>query len=111
MNAQTKKSVVALIRADDSVEARERMRLIALLNDGPRTEPQARPGPCIYQRREASRLTGRSLRWIDSVCRRGLVRRVKLVGSKRAIGLRADDLDRLIEASTVAVCGGKVGAL
>ena len=105
MNTATFHGCVAMIRADASLESRERTRLIAALKTGgtPPSDTTKPNGPRIYQRREAARLAGRSLRWVDSIARRGLVRRVKLPGNIRAVGIRADDLEKLIESATVAV--------
>ena len=103
MNAQTMTGCAALIRADDSLEARERMRLIALLKSGPRTETQTQLGPRVMPRAEVARTLGRSLRFVDGLARRGLLRRVKLRERKRAIGVRADDVLAFVESNTVAV--------
>ena len=84
----------------------DRAMLLKDYGPPPPTEHNKPNGPRIYPRREAARLAGRSLRWIDSIARRGLVRRVKLPGSIRACGIRGDDLERLIESATVAAEGG-----
>ena len=93
----------ALLRADASLDNRTRTRLLAALKtDGAPPSDTNKPStPRVYQRREAARLAGRSLRWIDAIARRGLVRRVKLPGNVRAVGIRADDLEKLIESATV----------
>jgi hypothetical protein len=98
------KFVVAMFRADDSIEPRERSRLIALLKNGGTTAEQTSrmTAPKVVQRAEAARMLGRSLRLVDSLARRGLLRRVKLPGQQRALGLRADDVQNLVESATVA---------
>ena len=105
MNTQTLAGIAALIRADPTVDTRERTRLLALLRQGgvPSVQQAAASPRRVIQRAEAARLLDRSLRYVDGIARRGLVRRVKMPGHKRAMGVRADDLSTLIEASTVRV--------
>lgn len=107
LNQATSAGIMAMIRADQDADARTKAHLMAVIKSGGTPpEPGKATGPRIYQRREAARLAGRSLRWVDAIARRGLVRRVKMPGNKRAVGIRADDLERLIESATVAVEGG-----
>ena len=102
MNSQTLTGVAALIRSDATIEPRARTRLLALIKSGGTPPETNRPtGPRIYHRREAARLAGRSLRWVDSIARRGLVRRVRMPGNIRAVGILAADLEKLIESATV----------
>ena len=97
------------IKSDPTITPAERARLVALIKTGGTSPDNSGKvnGPRIYQRREAARLAGRSLRWIDSIARRGLVRRVKLPGNIRAVGILAADLERLVQTSTVAAEGAR----
>ena len=111
MNAQTMTGCAALIRADDGLEPREKTRLIAQLKSRPKPEGHDRSGPLVAPRRVAASMLGRSLRFVDALARSGVLRRVKMPGRARACGIRADDLNRLIEASTVAgVVDGKAAS-
>jgi hypothetical protein len=105
MNNQPLAGIAALIRADPTVDTRERTRLLALLRQGgaPTTQQAATSPRRVIQRAEAAKLLGRSLRAVDAYARRGLIRRVILPGYKRALGVRADDLNTLIEASPVRI--------
>lgn len=105
MNTQTLAGIAALIRADPTVDTREGARLLAFLRQGgsPTTQQVVTSPQRVIQRAEAARLLDRSLRYVDGIARRGLVRRVKMPGQKRAMGVRADDLNALIESSTVHV--------
>lgn len=108
LNQATSAGIMAMIRADQDADPRTKAQLLAVIKSGGAAPAESKKpnGPRIYPRREAARLAGRSLRWIDSIARRGLVRRVKLPGSIRACGIRADDLERLIETATVPAEGG-----
>ena len=109
LNQATSAGIMAMIRADQDADSRTKAHLLAIIKSGGVPPPDAnKPNrPLVFQRTEAARLASRSRRWIDEQARRGLLRRVKLPGKHRAIGIRSDDLFRLIESSTVAVEGAR----
>lgn len=112
LNDNTRAAACAIIRADQDADARTKARLIALIksNGGAPAEQANKPtAPKVCTRAEAARQLGRSLRLVDSLARRGLIRRVKLPGQTRALGLRADDVGALVESSTVAAGGEAEG--
>lgn len=106
---QMLKTTVDVIRAglnsDPTISANDRVRLLTMLRNG--TDAAAAPIPSssrvikVLRREEAADVLGRSLRFVDSLARRGLLRRVKLPDRKRACGVRADDVAALIEQYTV----------
>jgi hypothetical protein len=104
LHETTRAGIAALVRADKAADARTKARIIAASNsDGNATDQTNKPSaPKVCTRAEAARQLGRSLRLVDSLARRGLLRRVKLPGQQRALGLRADDVQNLVESATVA---------
>lgn len=111
MQNQTFLSVMALLRADATIDPRNRARMLAMLRRGPDAQTDAqtpRTGPRVMQRAEAAAALGRTVRHIDHLARAGLLRRVRLPGRVRACGVRAEDVATLVESCTVEA--GKGGA-
>lgn len=104
LNRATSAGIMAMIRADQDADARTKAHLLALIRNGGTSADQVNKpsAPRVVTRAEAARQLGRSLRLVDSLARRGLLRRVKLPGQTRALGLRADDVAALVESATVA---------
>ena len=102
MENRTLEFIKVGLKCDHTILPAERARLIALLKSEPKPEGQT-ARPSVMQRAEVARTLGRSLRFVDGLARRGLLRRVKLRERKRAIGVRADDVLAFVENNTVAV--------
>jgi len=95
----TMTAVTALVKSDSTIPPDARRRILAACRDQvPEARSQSKPtGPRVVSRAEAAAAMGRSVRFIDSLARRGLLRRVRLPDRKRAAGVRFDDLEKLIE--------------
>jgi len=98
MNLTTRTAVEAILSADRSVTAEQRAAgLTALLTVPPHTAERM---PRIIRRAEASRLLGVGLKRVDQLSRSGVLQRVTVPGTSRAIGLS--------EASVRAITEGRV---
>jgi len=101
MNDATLKIIDATLRTDGSVTAALRRRVLAFASGT--TEPVPQNGndqPRIYSRLEAAKLLGdKSLRYIDLLCRRGLLRKFIPKGNCRSIGVCGESLRAFIEGN------------
>ncbi len=100
-------AVRALLRTDPSITPRDRTLLLSRLRYGP--EPPATPIappapelPKVCSRATAAKAMDRSLRFVDSLAKQGLLPKVTLPGRKRAIGFRQEDIQRLIASGVNA---------
>lgn len=94
MTQATKTAVLAIIRADATISDEERARIeAALQGDG-----AAAKIPAVVSRREAAKLIGRTPHLLDYYARRGLLKRVRLGGSSRALGFSVESLRALMRA-------------
>jgi hypothetical protein len=100
LNQATQVGIIAMIRADQDADGATKTRLIEVIRSSGEPPSAEKPqGPRVYTRKEAARLMGRSLRYIDALGVKGLVRRVQMPGNQRACGIVAADLEKLIESS------------
>ena len=98
-------STIELIRAglktDVTLNAADRTRLVALLRNGgaqPQSIPPAQDTPRIYSREQAAELLGnRTPRYVDQLCKRGLLKKFVPRGNVRAIGILGESLHQFIE--------------
>jgi hypothetical protein len=98
MNVTTRRMIGDLLKLDAGVGEAERRRVLAaLVSDG--------AGRGVVSRREVAARLGCSVRWVDSLCVRGLLDRVALPGAKRrSAGITAASLSRVVGG-----CGVKLG--
>jgi hypothetical protein len=90
------------LRTDSTVSAAQRKQIL----DAARGEPSPAPDgngirePRIYSRAEAAKLLGdRSTRFVDLLCRRGLLEKFTPKGNQRSIGITAESFKRFIEGN------------
>lgn len=55
----------------------------------------------IIGRREFAARAGRSIRWVDDLVRRGVIEKVRLPGSARAIGFRESEVEALLSGQPI----------
>ena len=86
------------LRGDPSVSPGERTKLVQLLRKGASANAEAaQPKTArILRRAEVAAMLNRSLRFVDTLAKRGVVSKVKLPGRQRALGFRQEDILALI---------------
>jgi hypothetical protein len=92
-------AVKAVLKADASIPASERTRLLAMIRNGqeaPRLSPAPLSAPRILSRAKAAERLDKSLRFVDRLEQIGLLKKVRLPGRERAIGFRESDIEALI---------------
>ena len=92
----TRDAVKAMLRADSSLKASERKRILAILQNGSMAEDVHNDR--IVRRAEAATILGRSTRAVDRLAATGIIRRVRFPRYRRAAGFSAHDLFALIES-------------
>jgi hypothetical protein len=99
MQETTLKILDAALKADSSITTAERNRLLKLarnreaelVQNGSEREPR------IYSRAEAAKVLGnKTTRFIDLLCRRGLLKKFTPKGNQRAIGISGESLHAFI---------------
>ena len=103
MNDSTVKILDVTLRADSSVTPAGRNRILKLIR-GDESLPAPPDGnsrtPRIFSRAEAAKLVGdKSPRFIDLLCRRGLLKKFIPRGNQRAIGICGESLRAFIEGN------------
>ena len=87
------------LRTDSTVSATHRKQILDAARGG--TAPALdgnRTPPRIYSREEAAKLLGdRSTRFVDLLCRRGLLKKFTPKGNQRSIGITAESFNRFVE--------------
>jgi hypothetical protein len=89
----------ATLRADASITAAERNRILKIARNGESTETEknGHEPSRIYSRAEAAKLLGdKTTRFVDLLCRRGLLKKFTAPGSQRAIGITSASLESFI---------------
>jgi hypothetical protein len=105
MLATTIEIIRSGLKADPSLTANDRTRILALLRNGPKpTENKAAhpTKPRIIGRIRTAERIDRSLRFVDRLAQEGLLKRVTLPGRKRAIGFVESDVEALITGGLVS---------
>ena len=102
MQDSTLKILDATLKADASITAAERIKLLKLARNG-EAEPEKLGNlhaPRIYSRTEAAKLLGgRTTRFVDQLCKRGLLKKFTPKGSQRAIGISGESLRSFVEGN------------
>ena len=100
----TRAAIAAILKADTTVDAPTRQRIIRCLDcsDHPHAEPKSSaPAPNrLLRRREVAQRLSRSLRTIDLLCANGILHKVKLRGHSRAAGIPESEVNLLIANGT-----------
>ena len=89
------------LRTDNTVSATQRKKILdaARGETAPALDGNRHP-PRIYSREEAAKLLGdRSTRFVDLLCRRGLLKKITPKGNQRSIGITAESFNRFIEGN------------
>ena len=87
-----KSAIEALVAADTELSPEQKRGILAALADERRAFDTER----LLSRREVAARLRRSVRTIDLLARKGVLRRVRLPGHSRSLGFRAEDVRRLI---------------
>lgn len=89
------------MRGDPSVSPVERTKLVQLLRRGACTNAEAaeQATPRVMRRAEVAAMLSRSLRFVDTLAKRGVLNKVKLPGRQRALGFRQDEVLALIRGA------------
>jgi hypothetical protein len=98
MQDTTLKILDAALKSDSSVAPAQRNRILKLARNG-EVEPvqNGNSHSRIYSRAEAAQLLGnKTTRFIDLLCRRGLLKKFTPKGNRRAIGICGDSLHSFV---------------
>ncbi len=99
MLKSTLDATAAIWRTDPTIEAKERARLLRVLQNPDKST--ATPNlDRIMRRVEAAALLGCTKRTIDNLAASGALHKVRLPGRVRGCGFRASDVQSLVEGST-----------
>ena len=92
------------LKADQTLTAQDRTRLLATLRESPapKSAPVASTESRLIRRTEAARRLACSLRTIDKLAASGVLPKRKLPGRMRASGILASDVDALIQGGGLA---------
>lgn len=96
----TIRATKAMLDTDQSLTPADRIRLLSLLRTSGKTPPNKTisvPEPRLLRRKEAARRLGCSLRTLDSWAQAGILRRVRLPGRTRSVGIPETEINKLIE--------------
>jgi hypothetical protein len=97
MKDSTLKILTATLKADETVTSGQRSKILKLARG---EEPQSTPAqygnghePRIYSREETAKILGnKSQRYVDLLCKRGLLQKFIPKGNRRAIGVHSESL-------------------
>jgi len=97
MLATTKIAMTAILSADPSITSEQKKGAVhALTKDGPSAPVSL---PRIIKRSEAAQLLGVGVKRIDQLARSGILNRVTIPGTSRAIGLSEASIRAVTEGS------------
>ena len=101
MQTHTLTILETTLRTDSTVTAPQRKKILDAARGETAPAPDGnRQPPRIYSREETAKLLGnRSSRFVDLLCRRGLLKKFTPKGNSRSIGITAESLTRFIEGS------------
>ena len=92
-------AVRSMLKADPSVPPAERSRILtAMRNCGQARPPPAESQDRLLRRREAAKLLGTSVRFIDKLAAEGVLPKVRMPNRKRALGIPKRAVEELIGA-------------
>lgn len=101
MQASTRTAVTAVLNADPTIEKNQIKAAMSVLES--KANAAAMETPCrILRRPEVAKLMGVSTKRIDQLAQQGILRRIIMPGTKKAIGFSSDDIR--------AITAGKGGA-
>lgn len=99
-------AVKALLKADPSVTPEDRARIVHVIRNNGAMTPTAPPKVAVERRVlariEVARRFNRSVRFVDSLGKAGLLRRVKMPGRQRACGYMVEEVERLMLGGEVS---------
>jgi len=91
------------LRTDSTVSATQRKKILDAARGEAAITQEAngnRQPQRIYSREETAKLLGdKSTRFVDLLCRRGLLKKFTPKGNQRSIGITAESFNRFIEGS------------
>jgi hypothetical protein len=100
MQESTAKILEATLKADASITPAERNKILKLARGESIPAPVQNGNdysPRIYSRAEAAKLVGdKTTRFVDLLCRRGLLKKFTPKGNRRAIGVTSESLHSFI---------------
>lgn len=101
MQSSTEKILEATLKADASIAPAKRNAILRFARNGDTAEPvQNGNEPRIYSRAEAAKLLGnRTTRFVDLLCRRGLLKKFTPRGNQRAIGIYGESLHSFVSGT------------
>lgn len=89
------------LQADSTVTPAERKKFLRLLRGETAPAPDGNGNhqpPQIYSREQAAKLLGnKTTRFVDLLCRRGLLKKFTPKGNQRSIGITAESFNHFIE--------------
>lgn len=92
----TKQALTAILAADPSVTLEQR-KAFFMTASAPVSQPSSLPR--IIRREEAARLLGVGVKRIDQLCRSGVLKRITVLGTTRAIGIAEASIRAITEGS------------
>ena len=103
MQESTAKILEATLKADATIAAAERNKILKIAR-GESIPAAVQNGneqtPRIYSRAEAAKLLGgRTTRFVDQLCKRGLLKKFTPKGSQRAIGISGNSLNAFLQGA------------
>lgn len=103
MQTTTVSILEAALKADASIGTTERNKILRLVRNGGTAEPVHSGNgndPRIYSRAEAAKLLGdKTTRFVDLLCRRGLLKKFTPKGNQRAIGICGESLHSFVQGT------------
>ena len=92
------------LKADPTITPAQRAKLLLLLRNGDKAQPERASVPPavprVLSRRAVSERLGRSMRYVDRLCQCGILQKVTMPGRVRAIGFREEDVTRVISGTS-----------
>jgi hypothetical protein len=108
MQDATLKILTATLKSDATISPIQRGLILKLARDGAPSEPVAgknkisQPAQRIYSREEVAKLLGsKTPRYVDKLCKRGLLQKFTPKGNRRAIGILCESLQAFLAGSTI----------
>ena len=93
-------AIRAVLKSDPTVTPGDRAEIVTHIRNHGKTPTPSRASALtanrVMHRREVAERFGRSLRFVDSLARQGVLPRLKLPGRVRACGFRSLDVEKLL---------------
>jgi len=100
MKRHIEKIVEATLKSDETISPAVRNRILKLISLNGEAEPIQNDNgraPKIFSREQAAQILGdKTERYIDALCKRGLLQKFVPPGNVRAIGVTASSLNQFI---------------